>query len=102
MAWGNSAGGFIDNGNPGTLVFERDTAWRNGRAGFDVSRSTSRLSRNLAVGNAPARTDGSATAPQGRTLPGLPGRGGAPDRGLSGPGGCGRCRRRSSPWSRPS
>ncbi|MEU7620642.1 LamG-like jellyroll fold domain-containing protein [Micromonospora rifamycinica] len=61
MAWGNSAGGFIDNGNPGTLVFERDTAWRNGKAGFDVSRSTSRLSRNLAVGNAPEVSLGSST-----------------------------------------
>ena len=37
MAWDNSAGGFIDNGNPGTLVFDRNTAWRNGRAGFDVA-----------------------------------------------------------------
>ncbi|MEU4568001.1 right-handed parallel beta-helix repeat-containing protein [Micromonospora sp. NPDC023956] len=51
MAWGNSAGGFIDNGNPGSLVFERNTAWDNGKAGFDVSRSTSTLNRNLSVGN---------------------------------------------------
>ncbi|WP_194822293.1 family 16 glycoside hydrolase [Micromonospora sp. S-DT3-3-22] len=61
MAWGNSAGGFIDNGNPGTLLFERNTAWRNGKAGFDVSRSTSRLSRNLAVGNSPDVSPGSST-----------------------------------------
>ncbi|MEU1753606.1 LamG-like jellyroll fold domain-containing protein [Micromonospora matsumotoense] len=61
MAWGNSAGGFIDNGNPGTLLFERNTAWRNGRAGFDVSRSTSQLHRNLAVGNAPDVSPGSST-----------------------------------------
>ncbi|WDZ83413.1 right-handed parallel beta-helix repeat-containing protein [Micromonospora cathayae] len=51
MAWGNSAGGFIDNGNPGSLVFERNTAWDNGKAGFDVSRSTSVVNRNLSVGN---------------------------------------------------
>ncbi|WP_328346840.1 right-handed parallel beta-helix repeat-containing protein [Micromonospora sp. NBC_00421] len=61
MAWGNSAGGFIDNGNPGTLVFERNTAWRNGKAGFDVSRSTSQLRRNLAVGNTPDVSLGSST-----------------------------------------
>ncbi|WFE92919.1 LamG-like jellyroll fold domain-containing protein [Micromonospora sp. WMMD987] len=61
MAWGNSAGGFIDNGNPGALVFERNTAWRNGKAGFDVSRSASRLSRNLAVGNTPDVVPGSST-----------------------------------------
>ncbi|SCE84072.1 Protein of unknown function (DUF1565) [Micromonospora matsumotoense] len=61
MAWGNSAGGFIDNGNPGTLLFDRNTAWRNGRAGFDVSRSTSQLHRNLAVGNTPDVSPGSST-----------------------------------------
>ncbi|WP_422756452.1 right-handed parallel beta-helix repeat-containing protein [Micromonospora sp. WMMD708] len=61
MAWGNSAGGFVDNGNPGALVFERNTAWRNGRAGFDVSRSSSQLNRNLAVGNAPDVSPGSST-----------------------------------------
>ncbi|MEU7979866.1 right-handed parallel beta-helix repeat-containing protein [Micromonospora sp. NPDC049081] len=61
MAWGNSAGGFIDNGNPGTLLFDRNTAWRNGKAGFDVSRSTSQLHRNLAVGNTPDVSPGSST-----------------------------------------
>ncbi|MGC5663550.1 right-handed parallel beta-helix repeat-containing protein [Micromonospora sp. WMMD723] len=61
MAWGNSAGGFIDNGNPGALVFDRNTAWRNGRAGFDVSRSASQLYRNLAVDNAPEVSPGSST-----------------------------------------
>ncbi|WP_269756805.1 right-handed parallel beta-helix repeat-containing protein [Micromonospora humida] len=61
MAWGNSAGGFIDNGNPGALVFDRNTAWRNGKAGFDVSRSASQLHRNLAVGNSPEVSPGSST-----------------------------------------
>ncbi|MEU6078860.1 family 16 glycoside hydrolase [Micromonospora sp. NPDC047074] len=51
MAWGNSAGGFIDNGNPGSLLFDRNTAWDNGRDGFNVSRSTSVLTGNLSVGN---------------------------------------------------
>ncbi|GGM09187.1 MULTISPECIES: right-handed parallel beta-helix repeat-containing protein [Micromonospora] len=51
MAWDNSASGFIDNGNPGTLVWERNTAWDNGKDGFNVSRSTSRLTGNLSVGN---------------------------------------------------
>ena len=29
MAWDNAVGGFIDNANPGALVFDRNTAWRN-------------------------------------------------------------------------
>ncbi|BCL18005.1 right-handed parallel beta-helix repeat-containing protein [Micromonospora sagamiensis] len=61
MAWGNSAGGFIDNGNPGALVFERNTAWDNGKAGFDVSRSTSTVNRNLSVGNAANVSLGNST-----------------------------------------
>ncbi|WP_420115878.1 right-handed parallel beta-helix repeat-containing protein [Micromonospora sp.] len=61
MAWGNSAGGFIDNGNPGALVFDRNTAWRNGKAGFDVSHSAAQLHRNLAVGNSPEVSPGSST-----------------------------------------
>ncbi|MEH1013977.1 LamG-like jellyroll fold domain-containing protein [Micromonospora sp. CPCC 206060] len=61
MAWGNSASGFIDNGNPGSLVFERNTAWDNGKAGFDVSRSTSIVNRNLSVGNTTNVSLGSST-----------------------------------------
>lgn len=61
MAWGNSAGGFIDNGNPGSLLFERNTAWDNGKAGFDVSRSTSVVNRNLSVGNTTNVSLGSST-----------------------------------------
>lgn len=30
MAWDNAVGGFIDNANPGTLLADRCTAWRNG------------------------------------------------------------------------
>ncbi|GAA1855150.1 right-handed parallel beta-helix repeat-containing protein [Myceligenerans crystallogenes] len=51
MAWDNSAHGFTDNGNPGSLLVERGTAWRNGRTGFDLADSTSTLTRNLAVAN---------------------------------------------------
>ncbi|THV29096.1 right-handed parallel beta-helix repeat-containing protein [Glycomyces paridis] len=52
MAWKNSAHGFTDNGNPGTLHFTRSTAWKNGKTGFDVDSSTSQLSANLALNNA--------------------------------------------------
>jgi hypothetical protein len=51
MAWDNSAGGFIDNANPGGLVADRCTAWRNGGAGFDFADADGTLTRNLAVSN---------------------------------------------------
>jgi hypothetical protein len=51
MAWDNSAHGFTDNGNPGTLQIDRSTAWRNERTGFDFDSSRSTLTRNLAVAN---------------------------------------------------
>ncbi|KAI8208772.1 hypothetical protein K4K52_001113 [Colletotrichum sp. SAR 10_76] len=34
IAFGNFKKGFIDNGNPGALTFERNTAWNNGDTGF--------------------------------------------------------------------
>ncbi|MFF4031531.1 right-handed parallel beta-helix repeat-containing protein [Streptomyces sviceus] len=52
MAWGNSAGGFVDNNNPGKMKIERCTAWNNPKTGFDFSRSSSTLTKNLAVANA--------------------------------------------------
>ncbi|MFI1035504.1 right-handed parallel beta-helix repeat-containing protein [Streptomyces sp. NPDC020951] len=52
MAWGNSAGGFVDNNNPGRMKIERCTAWNNPKTGFDFSRSSSTLTKNLAVANA--------------------------------------------------
>jgi hypothetical protein len=61
MAWGNSAGGFIDNANPGSLVLDHDTAWDNGGTGFDFADSTSTLTRNLAVGNGTAASLGSGS-----------------------------------------
>ncbi|WP_328840765.1 right-handed parallel beta-helix repeat-containing protein [Streptomyces europaeiscabiei] len=50
-AWGNSAGGFIDNANPGALVAERCTAWRNKGTGFDFADADGTLTKNLAVAN---------------------------------------------------
>ncbi|MDT0343570.1 right-handed parallel beta-helix repeat-containing protein [Streptomyces litchfieldiae] len=51
MAWDNSAGGFIDNANPGALVADHCTAWRNGGTGFDYADADGTLTRNLAVSN---------------------------------------------------
>ncbi|MFJ4691500.1 right-handed parallel beta-helix repeat-containing protein [Streptomyces sp. NPDC088766] len=51
MAWGNSAGGFVDNNNPGKMKIDHCTAWSNTKAGFDFSRSSSTLTKNLAVAN---------------------------------------------------
>lgn len=51
MAWDNSAHGYTDNGNPGSLEIDRSTAWDNGRTGFDLADSTSTLTGNLAVDN---------------------------------------------------
>lgn len=51
MAWGNAKKGFIDNGNPGKLTVERNTAWDNGDVGFNFRSSTSNLNDNIAVSN---------------------------------------------------
>jgi hypothetical protein len=51
MAWDNSAGGFIDNKNSGTLQADHCTAWRNAGTGFDFADSHATLTRNLSVGN---------------------------------------------------
>ncbi|MDX2516102.1 right-handed parallel beta-helix repeat-containing protein [Streptomyces stelliscabiei] len=50
-AWDNSAGGFIDNANPGALLAERCTAWRNKGTGFDFADADGTLTKNLAVAN---------------------------------------------------
>jgi hypothetical protein len=63
MSFGNAAHGFTDNGNTGAIVITRSTAHQNARTGFDVDGgSTSRLTANLAVGNATAVALGSSTA----------------------------------------
>jgi hypothetical protein len=51
MAWENSAGGFIDNANPGTLLSDNCTAWRNEGTGFDFADADGTLTKNLAVSN---------------------------------------------------
>ncbi|KAF4555594.1 Hypothetical protein D9617_2g055560 [Elsinoe fawcettii] len=54
IAFQNLKKGFIDNGNPGTLTVERNTAWNNGDQGFVFRSSTSNVRNNIAVSNIPA------------------------------------------------
>jgi hypothetical protein len=61
IAFDNTAHGFTDNGNPGSLALDHDTAYRNTRTGFDVDASRSTLTADLAVGNATAVSLGSST-----------------------------------------
>jgi hypothetical protein len=63
MSFSNAAHGFTDNGNTGTLTVNRNTAYQNAKTGFDFDGgSTSKLTANLAVGNATAVALGSSTA----------------------------------------
>jgi hypothetical protein len=62
IAFNNAAGGFIDNGNPGSLTLDHNTAYRNAGTGFDAADSRSALTKNLAVGNKTAVSLGSSTA----------------------------------------
>ncbi|GGN13923.1 hypothetical protein FHR83_003797 [Actinoplanes campanulatus] len=63
FSYSNAAHGFTDNGNTGAIVINRSTAWKNVKTGFDVDGgSTSKLTANLAVGNATAVALGSSTA----------------------------------------
>lgn len=55
MAFSNAKKGFIDNGNPGSLTFERNTAWNNGDNGFNMRSSTSTLRSNIAAVNTNAQ-----------------------------------------------
>jgi hypothetical protein len=59
MAWSNAVGGFIDNSNPGALLAERNTAWRNGGTGFDFADADATLNRNLSASNGTAVSLGS-------------------------------------------
>lgn len=52
IAFGNFKKGFIDNGNPGSLTFERNTAWNNGDTGFLMRSSSSTMEGNVAAENA--------------------------------------------------
>lgn len=67
MAWDNSAGGFIDNANPGALVTDRCTAWRNGGTGFDFADADGTLTRNLAVSNGTNVSMGSNSSGSGNS-----------------------------------
>ena len=61
MAWDNSAGGFIDNSNPGALQLDHDTAWRNGGTGFDMADAAATVTRNLAVSNGTNQSMGTSS-----------------------------------------
>jgi hypothetical protein len=61
MSFNNAQGGFIDNGNPSAHKLDHNTAYHNGGTGFDFSRSTSTLTKNLSVSNAVAVSLGSST-----------------------------------------
>ncbi|MDI5938159.1 MULTISPECIES: right-handed parallel beta-helix repeat-containing protein [unclassified Micromonospora] len=67
MAWGNAVGGFIDNNNPGRHAIDHCTAWNNPGAGFDFSRSSSTLTKNLAVANGTAASLGSTSTGSGNS-----------------------------------
>src|SRR5207244_4437050 len=62
IAFDNAVGGFIDNANPGQLVLDRNTAWRNGSIGFDTADADATLTRNLAVANPTAVSLGSSSS----------------------------------------
>jgi hypothetical protein len=67
MSFGNAATGFTDNGNTGALVITRDTAYQNAKTGFDFDGgSTSKLTADLAVGNATPVALGQARHGRGR------------------------------------
>ncbi|KAF7549643.1 hypothetical protein G7Z17_g6251 [Cylindrodendrum hubeiense] len=51
IAFSNLKKGFIDNGNPGSLTFERNTAWKNGDLGFHLRSSSSTVKANVAASN---------------------------------------------------
>jgi len=61
IAFSNIAHGFTDNGNPGSITFDHDTAYANPKTGFDVDSGTSRLTANLSVRNGTAVALGSST-----------------------------------------
>ena len=52
IAFANFKKGFIDNGNPGKFIMERNTAWNNGDTGFVFRSSNSSLTNNIAAVNA--------------------------------------------------
>jgi hypothetical protein len=67
MTWDNAVGGFIDNNNPGQHRIERCTAWDNPGTGFNVDRSDSTLTKNLAVANGTSVSLGSNSSGSGNS-----------------------------------
>ncbi|MFI9583947.1 right-handed parallel beta-helix repeat-containing protein [Streptomyces sp. NPDC052236] len=67
MAWDNSAGGFVDNNNPGKMQIDHCTAWRNPKTGFNFNRSSSTLTKNLAVANGTDASLGSTSTGSGNS-----------------------------------
>ncbi|WP_238412452.1 right-handed parallel beta-helix repeat-containing protein [Saccharothrix deserti] len=67
MTWDNAVGGFIDNNNPGQHKIERSTAWDNPGTGFNFNRSSSTLTKNLAVANGTAVSLGSNSTGSGNS-----------------------------------
>ncbi len=67
MTWDNAVGGVIDNNNPGRHRIERSTAWNNPGTGFTFNRSSSTLTKNLAVANKTAVSLGSNSTGSGNS-----------------------------------
>jgi hypothetical protein len=67
MTWDNAVGGFIDNNNPGQHTIDHCTAWDNPGNGFNFSRSSSRLTRNLSVANGATVSLGSTSTGSGNS-----------------------------------
>ena len=56
IAFGNAAGGFVDNSQPGSFQVSRNTAWNNGGVGFKFGTATATLTGNIAAVNKGAQT----------------------------------------------
>lgn len=67
IGYRNAAAGFTDNGNSGSMQVTRCTAWKNGATGFVFNRSSTTLSKNLAVNNAAAASLASSTKASGNS-----------------------------------
>ncbi|NGY64248.1 DUF1565 domain-containing protein [Lentzea sp. NEAU-D13] len=67
MTWDNATGGFVDNNNPGGHRIERSTAWDNPKTGFAFNRSSSTLTKNLAVANGTNVSLGSTSTGSGNS-----------------------------------
>ncbi|MEN3310242.1 MAG: hypothetical protein V7603_6444, partial [Micromonosporaceae bacterium] len=67
MAFDNATGGFVDNGNAGAHAMDHDTAWRNGKTGFEFSRSAAVLTKNLSVANTTQQSLGSTSTGSGNS-----------------------------------